>query len=301
MGGLAKGDAVFDFYAQVFAMPRHDDDQDKRHDSGKKSRSLRGRAGRNQGGRGSGRGSTGTVRLWGRHAVEAALTNPNRTAKKLWGTREAIQEMLDDHDAELPRDLPVEYAQAVDLGRLVARDAPHQGLVLECLPLDDVALDDVLDEAEGRTLVLLDQVTDPHNVGAILRSCAAFDVAALITQDRHAPPESGTLAKSASGALESVPWVRVVNLARALESISEAGYWRIGLDGEGEAEFPHALPAGPVALVLGAEGEGMRHNVMQHCDAIARLPISGAIESLNVSNAAAIALYAAATRPGVED
>lgn len=301
MGGLAKGDAVFDFYAQVFAMPRHDDDQDKRHDSGKKSRSLRGRAGRNQGGRGSGRGSTGTVRLWGRHAVEAALTNPNRTAKKLWGTREAIQEMLDDHDAELPRDLPVEYAQAVDLGRLVARDAPHQGLVLECLPLDDVALDDVLEEAEGRTLVLLDQVTDPHNVGAILRSCAAFDVAALITQDRHAPPESGTLAKSASGALESVPWVRVVNLARALESISEAGYWRIGLDGEGEAEFPHALPAGPVALVLGAEGEGMRHNVMQHCDAIARLPISGAIESLNVSNAAAIALYAAATRPGVED
>ncbi len=301
MGGLAKGDAVFDFYAQVFAMPRHDDDQDKRHDSGKKSRSLRGRAGRNQGGRGSGRGSTGTVRLWGRHAVEAALTNPNRTAKKLWGTREAIQEMLDDHDAELPRDLPVEYAQAVDLGRLVARDAPHQGLVLECLPLDDVALDDVLEEAEGRTLVLLDQVTDPHNVGAILRSCAAFDVAALITQDRHAPPESGTLAKSASGALESVPWVRVVNLACALESISEAGYWRIGLDGEGEAEFPHALPAGPVALVLGAEGEGMRHNVMQHCDAIARLPISGAIESLNVSNAAAIALYAAATRPSVDD
>jgi 23S rRNA (guanosine2251-2'-O)-methyltransferase len=241
------------------------------------------------------------VRLWGRHAVEAALTNPNRTAKKLWGTREAIQEMLDDHDAELPRDLPVEYAQAVDLARLVARDAPHQGLVLECLPLDDVALDDVLDEAEGRTLVLLDQVTDPHNVGAILRSCAAFDVAALITQDRHAPPESGTLAKSASGALEVVPWVRVVNLARALESISEAGYWRIGLDGEGTSEFPHALPAGPVALVLGAEGEGMRHNVMQHCDSIARLPISGAIESLNVSNAAAIALYAAATRATEED
>jgi tRNA G18 (ribose-2'-O)-methylase SpoU len=112
-------------------------------------------------------GSTERCGCQGRHAVEAALTNPNRTAKKLWGTREAIQEMLDDHDAELPRDLPVEYAQAVDLARLVARDAPHQGLVLECLPLDDVALDDVLDEAEGRTLVLLDQVTDPHNVGAI--------------------------------------------------------------------------------------------------------------------------------------
>jgi 23S rRNA (guanosine2251-2'-O)-methyltransferase len=163
------------------------------------------------------------VRLWGRHAIEAALTNPNRTAKKLWGTREAIQAMLDDHDAELPRELPVEYAQAVDLARLVARDAPHQGLVLECTPLDDVALDEVLEEAEGRTLVILDQVTDPHNVGAILRSCAAFDVAALITQDRHAPPESGTLAKSASGALEVVPWVRVVNLARALDRLRKPG------------------------------------------------------------------------------
>ena len=178
----------------------------------------------------------------------------------------------------------------------MARDAPHQGLVLECLALDDVALPDILEEAEGRTLVLLDSVTDPHNVGAILRSCAAFDVAALITQDRNAPLESGTLAKSASGALEVVPWVRVVNLARALEQIAEAGYWRIGLDGEGSAVFPSAIPKGPVALVLGAEGEGLRHNVAQHCDAVARLPIASAVESLNVSNAAAIALYAVATR-----
>lgn len=273
-------------------MPPHDQDRNSRN----KGKALRGRAGRMQGGRGSGRASTGTVRLWGRHAVEAALTNPNRTAKKLWGEREAIQAMLDRHDAELPPTLAVEYAQPADLGRLVARDAPHQGLVLECLPLDDVALDDVLDEGEGRTLVLLDQVTDPHNVGAILRSCAAFDVAALITQDRHAPPESGTLAKSASGALEVVPWVRVVNLSRALESIAEAGYWRIGLDGDGKVTFPGAVPSGPVALVLGAEGEGLRHGVVQHCDAIARLPIASAIESLNVSNAAAIALYAVATR-----
>ncbi|MCW1384718.1 23S rRNA (guanosine(2251)-2'-O)-methyltransferase RlmB [Novosphingobium sp. KCTC 2891] len=279
-------------------MPPHDQQRD---DGRKGGRALRGRAGRMQGGRGSGRGSTGTVRLWGRHAIEAALTNPNRTAKKLWGTREAIQEMLDAHDAELPASLPVEYAQAADLARLVARDAPHQGLVLECLPLDDVALDEALDEAEGRPLVILDQVTDPHNVGAILRSCAAFGVAAVITQDRHAPPESGTLAKAASGALEVVPWVRVVNLARALESISEAGYWRIGLDGDGKAVFPSALPTGPVALVLGAEGEGLRHNVAQHCDSIARLPIASAIESLNVSNAAAIALYAVATRAGDDD
>src|SRR6185369_6004610 len=152
-----------------------------------KGKSLRGRAGRMQGGRGSGRRSSGAVRLWGRHAVEAALTNPLRDAKKLWGTREAIQAMLDYHEAELPVSLPVEYAQAVDLARLVARDAPHQGLVLDCAPLPDVALDDVLDEADGKPIVVLDQVTDPHNVGAILRSCAAFGAAALVTQDRHAP------------------------------------------------------------------------------------------------------------------
>lgn len=275
-------------------------DRSDRHSDKARGRALRGRAGRMQGGRGSGRAGSGAVRLWGRHAVEAALTNPIRTALKLSGTREAIQAMLDDHDAELPPSLPVEYAQGVDLARLVARDAPHQGLVLECTPLPDVALDDVLDEADGGPIVLLDQVTDPHNVGAILRSCAAFGAAALVTQDRHAPPESGTLAKSASGALEVVPWVRVVNLSRALERISEAGYWRIGLDGDGDAVFPQALPTGPVALVLGAEGEGMRHNVIQHCDTIARLPITRAIESLNVSNAAAIALYAVATRADVE-
>ncbi len=257
---------------------------------------MRGRAGRMQGGRGSGQASKGAVRLWGRHAVEAALKNPERSHRKLWATREGI----DSLGGELPENFPVEYAQAADLGRLVARDAPHQGLVLDCDMLEDVFLDDVLSGDAARPLVVLDQVTDPHNVGAILRSAAAFGAAAIVTQDRHAPPESGTLAKSASGALEVVPWVRVVNLARALEEIAEAGYWRIGLDGSGTSTLAEALPTGPVALVLGAEGDGMRHNIAQHCDAIAKLPIGEAIESLNVSNAAAIALYAAATRAGVE-
>jgi 23S rRNA (guanosine2251-2'-O)-methyltransferase len=264
---------------------------DGRHED-RPGRALRGRAGRMRGGRGSGRGSAGAVRLWGRHAVEAALKNPQRRHRKLWATREGIASL----DGELPAGFPLEYAQGADLARLVARDAPHQGLVLDCEPLPELWLDDVLEGEPARPLVVLDQVTDPHNVGAIMRSAAAFNACAIVTQDRHAPPESGALAKSASGALEVVPWVRVVNLARALEEIAEAGYWRIGLAGDAGTTLADALPAGPVALVLGAEGEGMRQNIAQHCDALARLPISEAMESLNVSNAAAIALYAAATR-----
>lgn len=257
-----------------------------------KKRALRGRAGRMRGGRGSGRASTGQVRLWGRHAVEAALLNPDRNHRKLWATREGVASL----DGELPEGFPVEYADVADLGRLVARDAPHQGLVLECAALEDVHLSEILSEADGKPIVILDQVTDPHNIGAILRSAAAFDAAAIVTQDRHAPPESGVVAKSASGALEIVPWVRVVNLARALEELAEAGYWRIGMTGDTDTTLAEALPQGPVALVLGAEGEGMRQNIGAHCDALARLPISKKIESLNVSNAAAIALYAIAAR-----
>ena len=256
-------------------------------------RQLRGRAGRMQGGRGSGRAGKGAVRLWGRHAVEAALLNPERVHRKLWATHEGVESL----DGELPPGFPLELAGPDDLARLVTRDAPHQGLVLECAPLEELHLDEVLDGDPARPIVVLDQVTDPHNVGAIMRSAAAFHAAAIVTQDRHAPPEGGVLAKAASGALEIVPWVRVVNLARALEELAEAGYWRIGLAGEATADFGSALPAGPIAIVLGAEGEGMRHNIAAHCDALARLPISDAMESLNVSNAAAIALYAVATRP----
>ena len=269
-------------------MGRNNDDTE----GARSGKALRGRAGRMQGGRGSGRASKGAVRLWGRHAVEAALKNPDRSYRKLWATREAIAGL----DGELPENFPLEYAQAADLARFVAKDAPHQGLVLECDPLDDIFLDDILSSDATRPLVVLDQVTDPHNVGAIMRSAAAFNACAIVTQDRHSPPESGVVGKSASGALELVPWVRVVNLARALEEIAEAGYWRIGLAGEATATLGEAMTSGPLALVLGAEGEGMRHNITQHCDVLARLPISEAMESLNVSNAAAIALYAAATR-----
>jgi 23S rRNA (guanosine2251-2'-O)-methyltransferase len=229
-------------------------------------------------------------RFWGRHAVAAALANPERRIARIHVTREAAGHF------DLPSDIPVIYAEAADLGRLVPRDAPHQGIVAEVERLPDLWLGELLDQAEeGRPLLVLDQVTDPHNVGAILRSAAAFDALGIVTQDRHAPPESGALAKAASGALETVPWVRVVNLARALDEIADAGFWRIGLTGEAETSLADALGPPKVALVVGAEGEGMRHNTGLHCDALARLPISDRIESLNVSNAAAIALYAAVT------
>lgn len=262
---------------------------------------LRGRAGRMQGGRGSGRASRGAVRLWGRHAVCAALDNPDREVTKIWAVRETLEQMVADGEIELPEDLRVEYADALDLARLVARDAPHQNLVIECEPLPDLYLKDVAEGDPAAPIVVLDHVTDPHNVGAIMRSAAAFGAACIVTQDRHAPAETGTLAKAASGALETLPWIRVVNLSRALEEMAELGYWRIGLDGDGETTLGEALPTGPVALVLGAEGDGLRYQVGQHCDQIARLPIAAAVESLNVSNAAAIALYACATRPGLAE
>jgi 23S rRNA (guanosine2251-2'-O)-methyltransferase len=169
-------------------------------------------------------------------------------------------------------------------------------VVIEVEPLEEVWLDELMTRADERAVLLvLDQVTDPHNVGAILRSAAAFGAIGIVTQDRHSPPESGALAKAASGALERVPWARVVNLARALEEIGEAGFWRIGLAGDAATELKDALGPQRVALVLGAEGPGLRPNTREHCDVLARLPISDAIESLNVSNAAAVALYAAST------
>jgi 23S rRNA (guanosine2251-2'-O)-methyltransferase len=187
-------------------------------------------------------------RFYGRHAVLAALANPERNVRKIWGTREALSSL------DLPPVIPITYADVADLGRLVPNDAPHQGLVAEVDPLEEIWLGDLLEQGreDRRPLVILDQVTDPHNVGAVLRSAAAFDALGIVTQDRHAPPESGSLARSASGALEVVPWVRVVNLARALEEIAEAGFWRIGLTGHAKGTLAEVMGEGRIALVLGA-------------------------------------------------
>jgi 23S rRNA (guanosine2251-2'-O)-methyltransferase len=233
-------------------------------------------------------------RLYGRHAVFAALDNPERSFRKLHVTHATAKTIV------IPPGLTVQYGDDHDLGRLVPADAPHQGFVLECDPLDTVWLGDILAEAQAaddkRPLIVLDQVTDPHNVGAIMRSAVAFGARALVTQDRHSPSESGALARAASGALELLPWCRVVNLARALDEIGEAGFWRIGLDGAAEADLETALAGTRPALVMGAEGEGLRALTVERCDQLAKLPIAAAMESLNVSNAAAIALYAAARR-----
>jgi 23S rRNA (guanosine2251-2'-O)-methyltransferase len=170
----------------------------------------------------------------------------------------------------------------------------HQGAALETQPLAPFELDEVLEQAgtgTRRIVLVLDQLSDPHNVGAILRTAAAFGVTAVVVQDRHAPPQSGALAKAASGALEIVPYVEVVNIARALEKLAEHGFWRIALAGDGAEPLTQVIPTGDVALVLGSEGEGIRRLVREHCEAAAFIPMAREMESLNVSNAAAIALY----------
>jgi 23S rRNA (guanosine2251-2'-O)-methyltransferase len=228
--------------------------------------------------------------LFGIHAVEAALANPRRQAIRILATENAAHRL---GPLIGRRGLKPEPATPRDLDRLLGTDAVHQGVALEAEPLSPIGLDEA--DPNG-ILLVLDHVTDPQNVGAALRSAAAFGASGVVMTERHSPPLHGALAKAASGALETVPWVRVVNLARALDEIAEAGFWRIGLAGEAEMSLAEAVGPPRVALVLGAEGEGMRHNTQLHCDALARLPISERMESLNVSNAAAIALYAVATR-----
>ncbi|MEQ8282055.1 MAG: 23S rRNA (guanosine(2251)-2'-O)-methyltransferase RlmB [Parvibaculum sp.] len=228
--------------------------------------------------------------LYGFHAVLAALHNPARAAERLCLTRNA--------EAELTRqginpvtafDVRPEIMENDDLAALLPPGAVHQGIALRASPLPER---DVAEACEGATrVVVLDQVTDPHNFGAILRSAAVFGATALITTDRNSPPFGGALAKVASGGLEQVRIARVTNLVRAIDELKELGFEVIGLDGDGEAALPDLKLSPRVALVLGAEGAGLRRLTREHCDLLARLPAAGAMKSLNVSNAAAVALY----------
>ena len=225
--------------------------------------------------------------LYGRHAVRAALANPRRFVHELVGTAEALARLP---EARARSGLSVRIADRAAIGAMLPPGAVHQGLAVRVEPLAQPSLDAVLAPGRG-TVVVLDHVTDPHNVGAIVRSAAAFGASAVIATTRHAAPAGATVAKSASGALDLIPLVEVVNLARTLETLKRAGYWCIGLAAEGEAELADALPGPAIALVLGAEGEGLRRLTRESCDVIARLPTAGRGVSLNVSTAAAVALY----------
>jgi 23S rRNA (guanosine2251-2'-O)-methyltransferase len=230
------------------------------------------------------------VLLYGWHTVKAALDNPQRRIRRLLATENAARRLADD-GGKLA--LEPELVRPNAIAALVGPEAVHNGLYAEADPLPSPGLDEI--EPAGVALVL-DQITDPHNVGAILRTAAAFAVSAVITTARHSPEATGVLAKSASGALEYVPMVTVQNLARALAELKERGYLTVGLDSSGDTGLAEAALRAPLALVLGAEGKGLRQLTRATCDVVARLDLPGRIKSLNVSNATALALYVATTR-----
>ena len=226
--------------------------------------------------------------IYGIHPVLAVLGNSRRHVKRIVATANALQRLT-----ELGGALPIapEEGTPRDLDRLLGGEAVHQGVAVEVAPLPPASIEAL--PASARLVVVLDQVTDPHNVGAIIRSAVAFAADALVTTGRHAPVETGVLAKAASGALEHLPHIEVQNLARALEALGAAGFTRIGLDSEAPEAFDQAMAGTRIALVLGAEGKGLRRLTRDSCDRLARLPTAGGIASLNVSNAAVLALYIA--------
>ncbi|MGB9366486.1 MAG: 23S rRNA (guanosine(2251)-2'-O)-methyltransferase RlmB [Xanthobacteraceae bacterium] len=229
----------------------------------------------------------GVAILYGWHTVAAALANPRRKVRKIVATENAARRLADER---LTLPVQPEIVRPDAIAARLSPDAVHNGLLVEAEPLPALELEDLIDEG---TVLVLDQITDPHNVGAILRSAAAFGVTAIVTTARHSPEATGVLAKSASGALDLVPIVTVQNLAHALSEMKARGYLTVGLDSEGETDLAAASLREPLALVLGAEGKGLRALTRETCDIRARLELPGVLKSLNVSNAAAVALYAA--------
>jgi 23S rRNA (guanosine2251-2'-O)-methyltransferase len=255
---------------------------------------ARGRdGGRHAGRRQRGDRLEGAAILYGWHTVAAALANPQRRIRKLWLTENAARRLAEEN---IDTRVPPEIVRPNQIDARLGPDAVHQGLLAEADPL----LAPELDALPRRGIVLvLDQITDPHNVGAIMRSAAAFAVNAIVTTARHSPEATGVLAKSASGALELVPLVTVQNLARALIELNDTGFLTVGLDSEGAGNLGAVELRQPLALVLGAEGRGLRQLTRQTCSVVARLDLPGEIKSLNVSNAAVLALYIGASRLGL--
>lgn len=261
---------------------------------GSSHRSFPDRAGR---GNDAGRRNDEEPLIFGIHAVEAALANPQRDIRKLYLTDNAERRL---HDALAARQIGHERVLPKDLDRRLGPDTVHQGALIEAAPLREPTLADLAEGAAGKPLILLDQVTDPHNVGAILRSAAVFGAAGLVMTRRHSPPLDGALAKSASGALEHVPVALVQNLARAIADLKALDFIVTGMDGDATERLEDAAWPERVALVLGAEGKGLRQLTRESCDRLVRVATDGAFASLNVSNVAAVALHwAAAGRLGV--
>jgi 23S rRNA (guanosine2251-2'-O)-methyltransferase len=240
--------------------------------------------------RGTPRDRDGTVALYGWHTVKAALENPQRRFHRLLATENAARRLTED---KVTFPIAPTLVRPEDIAAIAGATAVHQGLYAEADPLESPELEDV---ATDGIVLVLDQITDPHNFGAILRSAAAFAVTAVVTTERHSPQASGVVAKAASGALEYVPIVTVVNLARALDELRELNVFLVGLDSGGDADLAAMSLSAPLALVIGAEGKGLRHLTRVHCDVIARLALPGRITSLNVSNATALALYVASSK-----
>lgn len=235
----------------------------------------------------------GPVLLYGIHAVEAALRNPARAIGRLFLTENAERRLA---EAIAARSVTAERVIPRDLDRRLGPDTVHQGALLETELLPESSLEELAARTDAGPILVLDQVTDPHNVGAVLRSAAAFGAAGLVMTRRHSPPLTGTLAKSASGALDLVPIALVQNLARALAELGELGCTRIGLDGTGPRQIEDEPLTGPIALVLGAEGKGLRQLTKESCDRLCRIATPGPLSSLNVSNAAAVVLHVAVMR-----
>ena len=238
-------------------------------------------------------GSDGPVILYGWHTVAAALANPQRQIRKLFLTENAARRLADDN---IDTRVAPEIVRPNLIDQRLGPDAVHQGLLAEADPLPSTDIETLAQEG---IVLVLDQITDPHNVGAILRSAAAFAVKAIVTTARHSPEATGVLAKSASGALELVPLVTVQNLARALNELNDRGFMTVGLDSEGAENLGAVALQQPLALVLGAEGKGLRQLTRETCSVVARLDMPGEIKSLNVSNAAVLALYIGSVRLGL--
>lgn len=232
--------------------------------------------------------------LYGRHPVMAVIANSERSISKILCTKENFDELKTQCSKYDINPALINTVDRKEIDRIVPRESVHQGFAIYCSELEDYTLEDICimaDEKENCHVLVLDQVTDPQNIGAIIRSCVAFNTLALIMQDKNSPNETGTMAKASAGMIENLPICRVTNLSRAVQQLKDAGFWTVGMDGYAKTTLDKMNKSGKNAIIMGSEGKGMRRLVEESCDSTVRLDISDKVESLNVSTAAAIVLY----------